>query len=83
MVTNGWMPPRQITRNGEIFIYNGDLANSKKMRENSIAFSHENGRKAAYVVDKNDKRALCHYISKKFYPSLCNTIHPSWGKGSL
>ena len=64
-------------------IYVGDGANTQTGRENARQFANMNGREIVFVVDKNNQRYLCHYISKKFYPSINNIIHPAWGKYTL
>ena len=78
-----WEPPYEIRRNNEIYVYVGDIPNTKHVKESEIRYVHERGRKVVHIVDKQDKKVICQYVSKKFYPSICKVQHPAWGKQSI
>jgi hypothetical protein len=81
--TRPWEPPYEIRRNGETYVYVGDTPNTKIVKEREIEYAHRQGRKVIHTVDKEDKKVLCQYVSKKFYPGMCKELRPSWGMGII
>jgi hypothetical protein len=71
-----WMPLNEIKVHGEPYVYVGDTTNSKRMKDHNQKFAHDQGRKVAFIVDKNDSTKVCEYVSKKFYPKTCKTLYP-------
>lgn len=77
------LPLREITRGGKKYVYSGDIPNTPNARKNAHDYGKEQGRKTVLVTRTDNKSRAYHYISKKFYPSLCNTLYPAFGKEDL
>lgn len=82
-ITERWMPRDEVTHSGEEFVYAGDVSNTKEMTKYNRTFNREQGRKTTFVVDKDNRKVVCMYISKTFYPKMCKAQFPSYGKGTL
>ena len=78
-----WCPSRNITRDGETFIYVGDIPNTPSSKRGSKEYNSDNGRKTSFVTDKNNKRTACMYVSSRFYKSLCKVQSPCYGIGRI
>jgi len=70
---------REITRNGEEFIYIGSVPKSHTVITKEL--KHESGRRVEFIPGHDNWVRV--YISKKFYPSLCNTDSPYHGTQTL
>lgn len=79
MVTTKLTAKRTIIREGEPYVYIGDIPNT--VRTKTEYLKNECGRKT--VFKKGIDGWLNVYISKKFYPKLCNTTHPYHGTETL
>jgi hypothetical protein len=68
-------PERKIIRNKEEYLYIGDVPKTRAVLAQEL--KNESGRKVIFLNGCDGW--VCVYISKIFYPSLCNTMYPYHG----
>lgn len=85
-------PKRSIIRKGKKFVYSSEVFSrereswplSKRIAKRNASFIRDQGRKVVIVERMNGTEKLfIVYVSSDFYPSLCTTMHPAYGTGSL
>jgi len=76
-------PKRAITRNGEKYIYTGEIPNKYIVKESTRYYVKDQGRKLVFVENKGDPTVIYVYISAKFYKNLLSTLYPAYGMGVL